>query len=92
MTDWKVGDRVQYLGCVNEPDMYLGAINNPDNGTVTSIDGNKVWARWDSDGRDQCFYIGESRFTKTPLVVVSVTEERQAIALLLSLGYALKKG
>ena len=83
MQNWKVGDRVQYLG---------SAMNASDTGTVTKIEDGEVWAKWDSDGAEMHFDPSQTNFVKESSKDVEITQEHQAVMLLLSLGYTLTKG
>ena len=78
--DWKVGDRVVY-----EWNGYR------DTGTVTDIDESEVLANWDKDGFAY-FDKTSPRYSKLTPESQFTTEEEQAVRLLLSLGYTLKKG
>ena len=80
--DWKVGDRV----------LYDDAYNDMDIGTVTEVSLTAVWAKWDSDDRVLSFTPGHYAFTKMNSEPTDESAETKAVALLLSLGYTLKKG
>lgn len=83
MQNWKVGDRVRYLG---------NAMNAPDTGTVKNIEDGEVWAEWDSDGAELYFNPSEKCFVRDSSEDVEITQEQQAVMLLLSLGYTITKG
>lgn len=60
MTDkanFRVGDRVFYAG---------DEFTSPDYGIVESIDYEKVWAKWDSDGNDLWVYANEITLIDRP--------------------------
>jgi hypothetical protein len=75
--DWKVGDRVLAVG-----DMQVNE------GVVTRLEDNKVWATWTNVEDEKFFYPEDSVYFK----LADVPNEEQAVKLLLSLGYTLKKG
>ena len=82
MTGWKVGDRVVYD--------YRGYW---DTGIVKEVDESeeRVWASWEKGGYD-FFDPEDTKYSKLTLDSQFTSEETQAVALLLSLGYTLKKG
>ena len=80
--DWKVGDRV----------VYVSTSGNTDTGVVSSIDNDKVWVEWDSDGCVKYFLTEYTEFYKLNSEPTDDSAETKAVALLLSLGYTLKKG
>lgn len=56
MTKYEVGDRVRFFGSEGCA---------PDTGTVISIDDDGTcWATWDSDGQNNCFCLGNTKFEK----------------------------
>jgi hypothetical protein len=80
--DWKVGDRVVYN--------YRGY---RDTGIVEEVDEEhkRVWATWEKDGYG--YFSSENiKYSKLTLDSQFTSEEEQAVRLLLSLGYTLKKG
>jgi hypothetical protein len=77
MTDWKVGDRVLAVG-----DMEISE------GVVTRLEGNKVWVKWINVKEEKFFYQDDGVYFK----LADAPDETQAVTLLLSLGYTLKKG
>jgi hypothetical protein len=79
--DWKVGDRVVY-----DHRGYR------DTGIVKEVDdGGRVWAGWEKDGYD-FFDPEDTKYSKPTPESQFTLEEEQAVRLLLSLGYTLKKG
>jgi hypothetical protein len=77
MADWKVGDRVLAVG-----DTEISE------GVVTRLEGNKVWVKWINVKEEKFFYQDGGVYFK----LADGPDEAQAVTLLLSLGYTLKKG
>jgi hypothetical protein len=80
--DWKVGDRVVYD---HRGYRDTGIVKEVD------VDNGRVWTAWDKQGYD-FFDSEDTKFSKLTPESQFTSEEEQAVRLLLSLGYTLKKG
>jgi hypothetical protein len=80
--DWKVGDRV----------LFQSAILGNEEGTVTRVEYNRIWVKWDNDGEVLHFDPMNRNYSKMNSEPLYESAELQAVKLLLSLGYTLKKG